>query len=110
MNYTGNLKPQPVTDVTLAFPASVTVLMVKYEDIPEEFRDRNSNNKWIQFQKDWFYKGIKASGIKAKKDIDLDMALRQLQAIQSSFEPKHEHKEACVAYFASLWFEESSTW
>ncbi|TXH09053.1 MAG: hypothetical protein E6R04_09235 [Spirochaetes bacterium] len=110
MTYTGNLKPQPVTDVTLAFPASVMMLMPKYEDIPEEFRDRNSSSKWIQFQRDWFFKGLKVSGLIPKKGIDLDTALRQLQAIQGSYEPKHEHKEACVAYLASLWFEESSTW
>jgi len=30
---------------------------------------------------------------------------RHLQTIQGSFEPKHEHKQDCVAYFMSLWFQ-----
>lgn len=78
--------------------------------IPEEFKDRNTNNKWLEFQRTWFFKGIKSSGLVPKPGIDMNEALRHLQAIQSSYEPKHEHKEACVAYLASLWFEESSTW
>lgn len=110
MKYTGNLKPQPVTDVTLAFPASGMMLMPEYPAIPEEFKDRNTNNKWLEFQRTWFFRGIKSSGLVPKPGIDMNEALRHLQAIQSSYEPKHEHKEACVAYLASLWFEESSTW
>jgi hypothetical protein len=36
--------------------------------------------------------------------VDGELAIRHLQVIQASFEPKHEHKEAAVAYLASLWF------
>jgi len=36
--------------------------------------------------------------------VDGGLAIRHLQVIQASFEPKHEHKEAAVAYLASPWF------
>lgn len=33
-----------------------------------------------------------------------------LELGESSFEPKHEHKEAGVAYLASRWLDDKSTW
>jgi len=104
------MTPQPITRALEVFPASVSHLMPKYEEIPEEFRNRNSQNKWLQFQRSWFFNGLNTTGLVSKKDIDLVTAIRHLSAIQRSYEPKHEHKEASVAYLASLWFEESSTW
>jgi hypothetical protein len=41
-----------------------------------------------------------------KEGVDGNLAFRHLSAIQRSFTPKHEHKEAAVAYLASLWFED----
>jgi hypothetical protein len=98
-------QPAPIDDVTLAFPASVTALMPPYSELPKELP-----RKWVGFQRDWFYKGLKVTGLRAKPGVDLTMALRHLGAIQRSFEPKHEHKEAAVAYLASRWLEDSSTW
>jgi hypothetical protein len=102
------MKPQIIDDVTIAFPARVTHLMPKYEDIPQEFRDRSS--KWCRFQSDWFYGGINIVGLIPCEGIDTHLALRHLSAIQGSFEPKHEYKAAAVAYLASLWFTDESTW
>jgi len=52
------------------------------------------------------FSGLKKSEVPpVKEGIDVNMALRHLHAIQGSFEPKHEYKEAAVAYLASLWFE-----
>lgn len=101
-------KPQPINDVTLAFPARVMdTLMPKYVDIPDEFKDfNNRDHKWLRFQSDWFFYGLKNLEITPKEGIDKDIALRHLAAIQGSFEPKHEHKESAVAYLASLWFED----
>lgn len=100
-------KPQNVDDVLLAFPADVYPLMPPYEDIPEEFRDANGDNKWLQFQRDWFYGGLSAdTDVDLKDGVDGTMAFRHLKAIQRSFQPKHEHKVAAVAYLASLWFND----
>jgi len=99
-------EPQPVDNVRLAFPASVTDLMPDYNAIPEDFRrGRGGARPWIKFQQQWFFKGLKGVDIRAKDGIDRAAALRHLSTIQGSFEPQHEHKEAAVAYLASLWLE-----
>lgn len=100
--------PQAIDAATRIFPANVSHLMPAYQDIPDEFK--HGNAKWNRFQSEWFYGGINAAGLKAKDGIDKAVALRHLGAIQGSFEPKHEHKQAAVAYLASLWFDPSSTW
>jgi hypothetical protein len=95
---------QEIDDVFLAFPANVSHLMPRYEDIPEEFK--SSSNKWCGIASRWFFKGLpKTTVFKPKEGVDTNKALRHLGAIQGSFEPKHEHKEAAVAYLMSQWFD-----
>jgi hypothetical protein len=76
------------------------------KDIPEEFKTGYRSNKWIAAQMDWFFKGIKPTSLIPKEGVDRGKAIRALQAIQCSFEPSHEHKEAGVAYLMSLWFDD----
>lgn len=103
-------KPSVLDDVSVAFGGcDVRDLMPSYQDIPMEFRQHNGT-KWNRFQSDWFYAGINPAGLIAKEGIDKNAALRHLKAINGSFAPKHEHKEAAVAYLASLWFDAASTW
>lgn len=97
------MQPIEVTDVQLAFPANVSQLMPAYEQIPVEFR--RGESEWVDWQSQWFYHGIKKLPT-PKPGVDLDKAIRHLRCIQGSFEPKHEHKQAAVAYLASLWFEQ----
>lgn len=97
-------KPSPdVTGLDTAFGArDLANLMPAYGDIPAEFkRDRNT---WVRFQQEWFFCGIAGATVETRDGVDAKAALRHLKAIQSSWEPKHEHKEAAVAYLASLWF------
>lgn len=97
-------KPHAVDDVTVAFPARVENLMPAYASIPDEFK--HHRNPWCEFQAKWFYEGLKKEDfLTAKPGINYNAAMRHLSAIQGSFEPKHEHKMAAVAYLASLWFE-----
>ena len=95
-------KPTPVDDVMMAFPANVAHLMPDMKDIPAEFKERD--NPGVKFQQEWFFKGLKEIP-DAKDGIDLNMAMRHLHCIQGSFQPKHEHKEAAVAYLASKWLK-----
>lgn len=95
-------KPTKISDIDVAFPGSVRNLMPEYALIPEEFKGRSG--KWVEWQSDWFYSGLSAMP-QAKEGIDLKDAMRHLKAIQGSWEPKHEHKQAAVAYLASLWLE-----
>jgi hypothetical protein len=97
--------PVEVSDLDIAFPASVRHLL------PEAPRDFPNRQKWERFQSDWFGGGLKdVRDLKPKAGIDKTKALRHLKCIQGSFEPKHEDKVSAVAYLASLWFEADSTW
>lgn len=100
--------PTEVNDLDIAFPATVRHLMPKYSEVPEEFQGNSS--KWNRFFSDMFYRGIKNADLKPKEGIDKDKAMRHIRCVAGSFEPKHEHKEAAVAYLMSLWFDDSSTW
>jgi hypothetical protein len=93
----------PIADFSGIF-ASVLTIMPRYEDIPADFRQ--FHNKWVRFFSDMFYVGIKIKQLKPKDGIDAAKALRHLRTIAVSFEPKHEHKEAAVAYLASQWFDD----
>lgn len=97
-----------IDDVTLAFPAGIKHLMPPYADIPEEFK-QHLDTKWNRLQSDWFYRGITKLEVTPKPGVNKDKALRHLAAIQGSYEPKHEHKEAAVAFLMSEWFEDA-TW
>src|SRR2546425_1095965 len=97
------MKPQVISDDELTFPVHVKHLMPPYDEIPEEFRrGRTVQNAF--FNK-WFFSGADATGFTAKTGINATLAWRHLTAIASSYEPKHEHKEAAVAYLLSQWFE-----
>lgn len=98
--------PTPVSDVEIAFPGFISHLIPDMDDIPAEFKDPNSKNEWLEFQRDWFFSGLEALQVAPKTGIDVDLAFRHLQVIQGSFQPEHEHKEAAVAYLASLWFDD----
>ena len=100
------MTPAVIDDMRAAFPTYVGDLMPAMDDIPEDFwRDRGEARPWLAFQRRWFFKGITRSEFRAKDGIDEAAALRHLTTIQRSWEPKHEHKEAAVAYLASLWLE-----
>lgn len=80
-------------------------ILPPYKDIPDEFKSQR--NKWVQWQQGWFFTGLKSKP-EAKDGIDGDLAMANLACAQASFEPKNEHKEAGVAYLASLWFKAPS--
>ena len=94
--------PTPVDDVTLAFPANiVATLMPAMRDIP---RDYPNADKWQTLTSHWFFQGLKGTLV-PKEGIDLTTAMRHIKAVLGSYEPKHEHKEAAVAYLMSRWFD-----
>lgn len=132
MTATKWLQPQEVDDVTMAFPAQVVgTLLPEMDEIPEAFHhNTEESGPWYAFQVRWFYDGLgPSSGFKGvtlnEVLVDLaladaktpeearergqaliDRAFRHLGAIQGSFQPKHGHKRAGVAWLASLWFGE----
>ncbi len=95
---------QEVSDITLAFPANVSSLMPK--SIPEEFY-RHPGTKWNKLFSDWFFNGLSSLKLVPKEGVDEKKALRHIRAIMGSFEPKHEEKEAAIAYLFSQWFDDA---
>lgn len=96
-----SLKPKQVNKAEEVF-GRVDGLLPKYSEIPDEFK--RGGSPWCRWQQELFFNGLKEFPT-PKEGIDRDAAIRHLAAINRSFEPKHEHKEAGVAYLASLWFE-----
>lgn len=84
-----------------AFGGRVGEILPAWKDIPDEFK--HDNNPWVRWQQGWFFSGLTRYPV-AKEGIDLKLAMDNLACVQGSFSPKHEHKQAGVAYLASLWF------
>lgn len=94
-------KPIPVSRADVVFGGKVDKILPRWSDIPDEFK--RGTSPWCAWQGAWFFKGLKRYPV-PKEGIDLGMAMANLGAVQGSFQPKHEHKEAGVAFLASLWF------
>lgn len=93
--------PRPVSGADAAFGGQAMKILPPMSAIPEGFD--SPSNPWVRWQMDWFYKGLDRYPV-AREGIDLKLAMANLACAQRSFEPKHEHKQAGVAYLASLWF------
>lgn len=101
------MKPQAVSKLESVFGAGVEHLMPKREDIPDDFKNMNGKTKWNRLFSKWFYSGLpQGTRFVPVEGIDADAAMRHIRAIMSSWEPKHEHKEAAVAYLLSIWFKD----
>ena len=98
---TAKYLPIEINDVDIAFGGQAMKILPPYDAIPDEFK--RPGNQWVKWSGDWFFKGLDRYPV-AKEGIDLSLAMSNLSAVQRSFAPKHEHKEAGVAYLASLWF------
>ena len=97
---TANIQPLPI-DAKL--PIRTADCMPAYADVPKEFK--TGRHPWSIWQMKWFYEGLNSKPT-PRKGVDGEAAMRQLNFIQRSWDTKHEHKAAAVAYLASLWFEE----
>lgn len=95
-------QPQPISDAQLAFPASLGSLLPPTAVIPDDYPYRDD---WLDFQRDWFYGQLPEDcEMHPAPGIDAHIAGRHLEALQRSFQPKHEHKEVAVAWLSSRWF------
>ena len=92
-----------VTDLDLAFP--VDVPLPSWDIIPKDFK--RCSNEFAEVASTLFFKGGNPSdfGLRPKQGVDNTKALRAIRCCLGSFEPKHEHKKAGVAYMLSEWFE-----
>lgn len=97
-------QPQEIDDVLNVFPGDVRHLMPLYSAIPEEFQ--RGHTDWNRFVSHWFFRGdpFATWDLHVNPDVDPEKAFRHLSTILKSWQPKHEHKEAAVAWLASRWF------
>ena len=97
-------QPQEISDALFVFPGDVRSLMPKLSEIPEDFV--RGHSEWNRFVSHWFFRGdpFAVWDLHTNPEVDPNLAFRHLSTIMKSFQPKHEHKEAAVAYLASRWF------
>lgn len=78
-------------------------IMPKMKEIPQDFPNRR---KWEKVMHDWFFKGMKNAKWTPKEGVQTKKALAAITTVMHSFAPKHEHKQAAVAFMLSEWFED----
>lgn len=98
------MKVPEISDVQFAFPAEALEWMPPMEEIPEEFkRGHTEQNKLASV---WFVSGLpEGTKFYPKPGVDARAAVRAINATLSSYAPKHQHKEAAVAYMIASWFD-----
>ena len=97
-----------ISEAEMAFPARVDHILPKWKDIPDEFKNLNNGTKWNKLFSAWFFSGLTKLKLTPKPNVDKDKAMRMISVCMRSFDPKHEHKEAGVAYMLSEFFEDCS--
>jgi hypothetical protein len=92
-----------ISDVFMAFPASVSDMMPAMKDIPEKYR--HGHTPANVFVAKWFFTGLKNPKFYPREGVNAEAAFKHISCILGSFEPKHEHKDAAVAFLLDEWFE-----
>jgi hypothetical protein len=94
----------PVNRLDMAFGGDVSKLLPPYADIPAPFKSDNTRTWFHKLPIDWFYRGLTSIQLTPRDGVDGEAALQHIRAVLVSFEPKHEHKMAGVAYLLDQWF------
>jgi hypothetical protein len=99
-------QPTVIDNILYAFPGHLDRLLPPLESIPEDYRlGWTGHNEWTRFVNAWFDIGWPTNvNVYERPDVDAEAAFRHLHTIMRSFEPKHEHKIAGVAWLMSRWF------
>ncbi len=96
------IKVPNLSDADVVFPANISQHIPSYEDIPSEFK--GYNNPYSKLFEDLFYHGLHSRELFPCEGVDEKVAWRALYALASSFDLKHEHKEAAFCFLANEWF------
>ncbi len=93
-----------VSDADVAY--SNAQFLPAWDDIPKDFK-RHRGTPFNKIVSTLFFEGGKLSdfGLTPKKGVDQRKAMRVIKACMGSWDPKHEHKEAGVAFMFSEWFD-----
>lgn len=95
-----------VSDLQAILGTMLYAPLPAWDDIPPEFKS-HPGTPFNRIVSTLFFNGGKLSdhGLTPKPGVDQRKAMRAIKACLGSFEPKHEHKEAGVAYMLSEWFD-----
>lgn len=61
--------------------------------------------KMLELADAWFFYGVELKKTVPREGIDVQHALSHIATIQRSYQPKHQHKRAAVAYLFDRWFK-----
>lgn len=98
------MKPKVVDQAMMTFPANVSDMLPVYAELHADFR--TDEHPMCEVANHWFRYGLK-QGVKLypKPEISGEEVFRHLSCCMGSFQPKHEHKIAGVAFLLDLWLE-----
>ena len=100
--------PRPVSDVDFAFPATVIGRYIPdWGQLPKPFQQFTSGYEKLAYHACFHSVELRPEALIER--IEADMASRQLSAVARSFEPRHEHKQAALAFLLSLWLREAQS-
>jgi hypothetical protein len=102
-------KPQEVTDLDMAFCVRAGALMPPRGDLPKCYYAFPGGRDSVRFASMWFFKGFQKADFTPREGVDTRLALRHIKACIGSFELKHEHKMAGVAFLLDQFFEKVVT-
>lgn len=90
-----------ISDLDVAF--GTVKGLPDYGEIPNQFKSHNGT-PWNGLVSKLFFAGVSNLSLSPADGVDPGKAARHIKALLGSFEPKHEHKEAGVAYLMSRYF------
>lgn len=100
-------KPIVVTAAHAAFGPPMGELdnfLPRRDEIPDQFW--RGSTEWNKVFGRWFFTGLPiGTSFRPKPGINGEEAVAHIKAVMVSWAPKHERKDAGVAYLLSEWFE-----
>lgn len=101
------LEPKEVSDVMLTFPANVCEEhLPPMSEIPGVFKD-HWGHPTVTLVENLAYGNFRGAQVsfRPREGLDPETVWRHILACLRSFEPKHEHKIAGVAYLVDEWID-----
>jgi hypothetical protein len=98
-------QPREVSDLDVAFCHKAEQLLPPMKALPKCYHGWPNKRPSIKFVERWFYSGVEDPKFHPRKGVDTKKALRHIKACLGSFELKHEHKTAGVAFLVDQFFE-----
>lgn len=103
--------PKPVTALKVGshtfpvFDGATAAFGARLQDYPPMSAVPEVRKEFRNAFSTLFFKGGKLAdfGLSIKPGLDRDQVMTALRSLMSSFDPKHEHKEAVVAWCLSEW-------